>query len=175
MLMSDPIETARLILRPERLEDADAIHAMNCDPQVMRYIGDGRPWTTPLSAFRDQFRQTLARNAGRPWGGVAVVMKATGQFIGLCWLAPSKLLDGRIELGCRYVTEAWGKGLATEAAQCVLRVGFDVLHLKSVEATVRSDNLGSIRVLEKLGFRRREECFDDRAGRNVYIYEMASP
>ena len=50
--------------------------------------------------------------------------------------------------------ESWGNGYATEAARVILRIGFDILNAHRVTATVDTENLSSIRVLEKLGMTR---------------------
>ena len=141
MLMTRSIETARLILRPESPSDSANIHTMNCDPDVMRYVGDGRPWTSPLTQFVEQHRRALERSAARNWGGACVRLKDSGQFIGLCWLAPSALLGGRIELGYRYIRAAWGKGYATEAGLEVVRLGLDVLNLSEILSVVHLQNV----------------------------------
>ena len=43
MLYRTPLETERLLLRPEAEEDFDAWYAMNADAEVMRFIGEGKP------------------------------------------------------------------------------------------------------------------------------------
>jgi ribosomal-protein-alanine N-acetyltransferase len=62
--------------------------------------------------------------------------------------------DARADVGYAYNRLYWGKGYATEAAQAVLQFGFDTLKLHRVGAKVLPHNIGSIRVLEKLGFQR---------------------
>jgi RimJ/RimL family protein N-acetyltransferase len=128
-----------------------------------------------VSEFRRQFRDTLASGADKPWGGAAVVLRQTDQFIGLCWLTPSKFLGDRIELGFRYVPGAWGKGLATEAGRSILRIGLEELHLREIGAAVHPDNLASIRVLEKLGFERLDDRPHPQAGCNVRVYQLPAP
>lgn len=59
----------------------------------------------------------------------------------------------KVELGYRMGREHTGKGYATQAVAHVLREAFDALAFSRVEATVRGANAGSLRVLEKNGFR----------------------
>lgn len=174
MLLHAPIVTDRLILRAEEPQDADAIYAMNSDARVMQYIGDGRAWTSPVAEFREQFRDGLERSKSKPWGGAAVLLKETGSFIGLCWLAPSEFLGGQIELGYRYLPSHWGRGLATEAGRAIVQLGFDRLSLDVIGSAVHPNNVGSIRVLEKLGFMRRADKFHPRARCDVRVYEVIS-
>lgn len=174
MLIDNPLETARLILRPEVESDADLIYRMNTDPEVMRFTADGQPWTSPIEQFREQVRQNLAKLANEKYGSATVCLK-TCQFIGACWLAPSKHLKD-MELGYRYIRTAWGHGYATEAARAVLRVGFERIGAERFAAMVHPRNTASIRVLEKLSFSPVGEVFHDRYGCNVphYLLERAA-
>jgi len=170
LLTATPIETARLILRPETVADAESIHAMNTDPEVMRFIATR--WTFSLSEFVERQREALARLADKNYGGVAVVQKETGAFIGLCWLAPGRLLDNEIELGYRYVRPAWGKGYATEAGRAVLAQAWERLGIGQVLAMAHPRNLASRRVLEKLGFQHERHIFHPGYQCNVRVYRI---
>ncbi len=176
MLLQEPILTDRLVLRPEQPSDADVIHAMNSDPLVMRYTLEGRAWSCRVEEFRRTFRAALARNAEKPWGPAAVIVKDSGDYIGLCWLVPSDFPPGRpagrFELGYRYKAAAWGKGFATEAAKAIVQFGFDVMHLDRIAASVHPDNIASIHVLEKLGFNRLANVFHPKANREWGVYEL---
>ena len=59
----------------------------------------------------------------------------------------------KVELGYRMGQHDAGKGYATQAVARVLGEAFDVLRFSRVEATIRGVNSGSLRVLEKNGFR----------------------
>ena len=48
----------------------------------------------------------------------------------------------------------WGQGYATETAKMLIKIGFDVFHLHKIEAGVATENIRSIRVLEKSGMTR---------------------
>ena len=69
---------------------------------------------------------------------------------------------GCIDLGFRLAQPYWGQGLVTEAACAWVRAGFDDFHIDRLTAFVRPENIASIRVLQKLGFRaeRRETIMD---------------
>jgi len=84
----------------------------------------------------------------------AVVHRADHKMIGRLGLGAVNERDARADLGYAYNRLYWGKGYATEAARAILQFGFDSLKLHRVGAIVLPDNIGSIRVLEKLGFQR---------------------
>jgi len=61
---------------------------------------------------------------------------------------------GRAEIGYVVAREHWGRGVATAAARAALEWSFETLRLHRVEAIVHPDNVGSVRMVEKLGFGR---------------------
>ena len=144
------VETARLLLRPVSMTDLDAFAAMNADPDVMRYIGDGKPQTREQTILR--IYAILDHWDQHGFGLCAIVDKASEAFIGFCGL---QYLDNtsEIEVGYRLAKRFWGAGLATEAATASLRQGFDVFGLDRIVAVVQPDNVASQRVLEKIGLR----------------------
>jgi RimJ/RimL family protein N-acetyltransferase len=60
----------------------------------------------------------------------------------------------KAELGYWVGKPHWRQGYATEAAQAVVRYGFEQLHLERIHARFMTRNRASGRVLEKLGFTR---------------------
>lgn len=141
------IDTGRLVLRPLRLEDLDVLAAINSDPQVMRYIGEGKPAPREHTAERLNFLIEHGRQYG--FGAWAVWHKQTLSRIGFCALIH---LDGttEVEVGYRLARDNWGRGFATEAARAILRYGFEDLALDRIVAVVQPENIASQRVLEKL-------------------------
>jgi RimJ/RimL family protein N-acetyltransferase len=141
------LTTQRLRLRPRTMADLEACVAMDLDPAVHRFIDSQPP---DPAARRAQLRARIA--AGWPTsGGIWVVewQDAPG-FLGWCGLFP--LADsGSIEIGYRYVTGAWGQGIATEAACAVLDHGFRALGFDPIVAVTHPANLASQHVLAKIG------------------------
>ena len=144
------IETTRLHLRPVTSADLDSFASMNADPDVMRYIGDGKPQTREQTHLR--IYAILDHWDQHGFGLCAIVDKASEAFIGFCGL---QYLDNtsEIEVGYRLAKRFWGAGLATEAAKVGLREGFDVFGLGRIVAVVQPGNVASQRVLEKIGLR----------------------
>ena len=143
------LATARLRLRPRTLDDLEANLAMDLDPEVHRYIFiHGVP--DPAAQ-----REALIRRIESDWpprGGIWVVeWRDRPGFLGWCGVIPLED-SGLLELGYRYIRAAWGRGVATEAAQAVLDHGFRVLRIDPIVAVTHPENQASRRVLEKLGF-----------------------
>src|SRR4051812_37099971 len=80
----------------------------------------------------------------------ALVERVSGVVVGdVGFLADA---DG-IEIGWHLRRHSWGVGYATEAARACLIHGFNDLGFARVSAYVETANLGSVRVIEKLGMR----------------------
>lgn len=150
------LETARLRLRPYRLEDYDAYAAMWADPQVVRYIG-GKPFSREAAWTRFLRYVGIWQLLG--FGFLVIEEKSTGRFGGECGfhdlhraITPSN--EGTMEAGYGLVAALHGQGLAEEA----MRAMFDwaAVHGRGdrYTAIVDPENLASLRVAEKLGFKR---------------------
>jgi ribosomal-protein-alanine N-acetyltransferase len=144
------LETARLRLRPFTPADADDLYRLYSDPEVMRYIGQGTVRT------REQTAEALAKMIDEweqhGFGMWALFDRRDGRFLGRCGLRP---LPGtpEVELGYTLFKEAWGKGLATEAARASVAFGFEKLALPRIVAIAHPPNRASRRVMEKVGMR----------------------
>ncbi|HZT59774.1 MAG TPA: GNAT family N-acetyltransferase [Pyrinomonadaceae bacterium] len=148
--VADEVETARLRLRMFTPEDLDALAAIAADPEVMRYIGAGKP------LVREEVKYNLATIINgfrrRGFGRWAVVRKDSGAFVGYCGLTRGQEEVG-VEIAYMLARDEWGKGLATEAARACLRYGFEKLGCDSIAALTRHENMRSRRVMERIGMR----------------------
>ena len=143
------VETARLRLRARTLADLEPIVAMDADPLVRRFIGG------PLdpAAHREEVRRNIVGGRPEPHASWAVEWRDRPGLLGLCGLSPSAE-TGATQIGWRLLPHAWGRGVATEAAEAVLARALGPLGLAAVVALIHPDNLASIRVAEKVGMAR---------------------
>ena len=132
------IETERLLIAPAGVEERAALRAQWLDPTHERLFG-----ASPTD-------EEVERWIGGTW---AVRERATGEVIGDCTLFFAEE-HGAWELAYGFRRDRWGRGYATEAGAACLRHGFEELGLDRVVADVDPANPASVRVLEKLGFRR---------------------
>ncbi len=142
------LQTARLTLRPLRLEDLEEMCALLGDAEALALWGD------PLDreGARDWIARNLARYAADGFGRCAVVLRATGELVGDCGLIRTTV-EGvpEVELGWIVRRSHWGQGLATEAAVAWREYAFGVLALERIVSMVPEQNAASRRVAEKLG------------------------
>ena len=143
---SPVIETDRLRLRLFQPQDLDELASMFSNPEVMRYVADGKP------AGRDVAEKALTsvidhwRRHG--FGRWAAEDKETRQFVGFGGL---RSLFGMPEVVYHFAPAHWGKGLATELARASLRYGFEEHRFEKIVAIAKPENAASIRVMEKVG------------------------
>jgi RimJ/RimL family protein N-acetyltransferase len=142
------IQTARLTLRMFREEDLDAYAAMNADPEVMRYIGEGGPVGRDI-AWR-QMAAFLGHWSLRGFGMWAIEETASGTLLGRAGYLYPEGWPGR-EIGWLLARNAWGRGVAFEASRAALDYGRSHLGLAELISLIRPDNARSIVLAERLG------------------------
>jgi RimJ/RimL family protein N-acetyltransferase len=146
------LETARLRLRHPRPADVEDVFALFSDPEALRY------WSHPPLADHAAARRYLVGIdegfAGRTLFQWAVAGREDDRVIGTVTLFQWDRPNRRAEAGFMLGRAHWGRGYAQEAVGAVLRFGFDAMGLHRVEADVDPANAASLRLLERLGFRR---------------------
>lgn len=155
--MSPPpvLETERLLLRAHRVDDFDDCYAMWSDPVVTRFIG-GKP------ATREETWARLLRYAGHwtllGFGYWVITDKGSGRFLGDLGFADFHRdiepgFGGAPEIGWALAPHAHGRGIATEAVTAALTWGERTWPGQRTVCIISPDNLPSIRVAQKCGFR----------------------
>ncbi|MCY7418994.1 MAG: GNAT family N-acetyltransferase [Chloroflexi bacterium] len=166
------MRTARLILRPFRLDDLDAFSAFDRLPGVARYL-----YSEPrdIAASRVVLDRKIAANTIRAAGdhlSLAVDLADGGQCIGdllLEWTG-NEHLQG--EIGYVFHPDHHGQGYATEACEALLRMGFQTLGLHRIVARCDARNDGSARVMERLGMRREALLLENEMVKGEWTDEL---
>lgn len=161
------LETKRLFLRRQIIEDLDALWALYCNPKITKYIPDA-----PRS--REEAKEELEWHMhGHPkhpeLGLWATIHKASDKFIGRCGLLPWTI-EGQYDVEVAYtIAEAyWGQGLGTEAAQAILQYGFEKLKLSRLICIIDPDNIASQAVAKKIGMSYEKEAHDELGTFSIY-------
>ena len=156
------LTTARLTLREVDPADARDVLIFRGDPEVQRF--NSRPMTdiSEALALIDTLRKWYLAQKGIHWG---VTQHHDQRVIGLFSLHGLNRFHRRGSIGYDLAREFWGQGIASEAAQAVVRFAFEQLGLNRLEAVTISDNYRSVHLLERLGFTlegtRREHSLED--------------
>ncbi|ADB30644.1 GCN5-related N-acetyltransferase [Kribbella flavida DSM 17836] len=169
---SYPVRTARLDLRPHRRDDLADLFAFHSRPEVVRYtpwpVRDLEQTRVALEAKLD--RHTLTEEG--QWLVLAIELRETGTVIGEVLLKWASRADRQGELGFALHTDYHGRGLAAEAAEAMLRLGFDELGLHRICAVVVAGNTASARLLERLGMRREAHFVHNAFFKGQWIDEL---
>lgn len=162
-----PSETKRLVLDKWQGSDWTELRPIATDPDVMRYITGGVPWTDEqIQAFVERQVTTLSERNFCRW---KLLRKPARETIGFCGVgfwrdAPDP------EIGWWLARRWWGQGLATEAARTALQHAFQHAGLERIISIARQENTASTRIMEKLGLTR--ECEFERDGLRLVRYAI---
>lgn len=147
------LHTDRLILREFTLDDITALHALESRPDVARYIW-GVPQTLEETSAEVEAFVQQQREEPRQSAGFVIASRTNPALIGRCGLSATQREPGESGLWYSLHPDFWNQGLATEAVSAMLEFGFRELGRRRIWADVDPGNIGSWRVLEKLGLRR---------------------
>jgi ribosomal-protein-alanine N-acetyltransferase len=168
-----PLETARLHIRPFADDDLRAVLAVLAIPEpadegaTERYVRHGA-----INAV------VLAELGQPPYGDRAVVLRTTGELVGIAGLVPAygpfdqlRPADEqparsrpaalhRPEVGLFYHVhpDYRGRGYASEAAGALIEFAFGPMQLVRIVATTERQNLASQAVMRHLGMRMYENA-----------------
>lgn len=149
--MLDPLETERLVIRRPVIGDVETLHRRRDHPDTARW----QDWTVPYPLERARRLVAGATAMDGPtdgeWWMAMIDERETGDTVGD--LAVRLDDDGRsATIGYTLHPDHWGRGYATEAAGALVdRLIAD--GVRRLSATTHPDNLASVRVLERIGFR----------------------
>jgi RimJ/RimL family protein N-acetyltransferase len=124
---------------------------MNRDPEVMRYF----PRTLSEEESREAMERQHALIAERGWGLWAV--EVGGAFAGFTGLAVPRFeapFMPAVEIGWRFRTDFWGRGIAQAAARCAVGHAFGPARLGELVSFTAAVNGPSRKLMERIGLRR---------------------
>lgn len=145
------LESERLLMREQTLDDAAALFKIRSNEAVMKYIPRPRPKSVEeVKEFIQEVHQNFLNHQSLGW---AISLKENPElligFIG-CW--NFDFANFRAEIGYLLAPEYWGQGIAGEALSLVTDFGFREIGLHSICAIVDPANLASSRLLVKHGY-----------------------
>jgi ribosomal-protein-alanine N-acetyltransferase len=155
------LETERLLLRAPVIEDAEALAPMYADPEVMRYLGEGR--TLTHEETRRSVQRMIEGWEADGFGLFTTVRKEDETVIGRIglivwdtetWQTVRANHEGPTELEVGYTLGRpfWGRGYATEAAAAARDFALERLDARRLIALIIHGNDASENVARKLGF-----------------------
>lgn len=149
-MLDATLESERLLIRPFKLGDEEDVFAFSSDEEVNRYTGD--IMRTSLNDAKKIITDVWLpdyKNYG--YGRFAVIYKPENKIIGFNGFKYHPDLDFT-DFGYRFLSQYWGKGIATESSKMLLEYGFNNLPIDEVLGFVMEENKASSVVLKKIGF-----------------------
>ena len=139
------IETKRLIMIPCDSHSIQIMEAQNYDngPQIANHV-----------------KELINDPTLYGWGSWLVLQKSDRLIIGDAGFKGKPDFKQQVEVGYGFLESYWGKGYATEAVEGLVGWAFNTKTVKKVTAETDLNNIGSIRVLEKLGMKKTKTTAD---------------
>jgi RimJ/RimL family protein N-acetyltransferase len=167
-----PVRTKRLLLRPLTHDDVDALLAYRSRPDVARYV-----------PFAPMTRERIRERITGMWAPteltdegqaltLGVEVARTGQLVGDVVLFWHSREHAGGEVGYVLNPDFGGHGYATEAAEALLRLGFDELGLHRIVARVDDRNEASARVARRLGMRQEARLVHNEFFKGEWTNEL---
>lgn len=139
----------RLTLRKMLALDAPDMYEYASRSDVTRYL----TWNPhPDRSYTREYLEYLGnRYAAGMFYDWAIVFEPDCKMIGTCGFTSFNCTSDSAEVGYVINPDYWGRGIASEALELVLRFGFEELKLHRIEAKFMQENERSRHVMEKMG------------------------
>ena len=176
------LRTERLTLRRWQESDRTPFAKMNADEEVMADLGG--PLSREDSDRKyDRFAGAFESHGYGRWVVEGSIGDAAPGFIGYTGIMANggdHPLGEHSDIGWRLRRDAWGYGIASEAARACLQDAFERVGLVEVLAYTAPDNFRSQAVMERLGLRRDgsrdfHEHYDDVGNWHGLVWVATSP
>ncbi|MGH3140544.1 MAG: GNAT family N-acetyltransferase [Gaiellales bacterium] len=157
---TDELRTERLVLRPLRESDLDALAAIYADPQTMRFLGGART----RDATRTGLEWMIAAHRDQGFGLWATTLRDEKTLIGRCGILAQDVERAREnEIAYLLGSEWWGRGYATEAATAIRDHARSQLGFERLISLIDPKNVASQAVATRIGMHHeRDLVFEGR-------------
>jgi RimJ/RimL family protein N-acetyltransferase len=167
-----PMQTSRLTLRPFTPGDFADLYAYQSRPDVARYLHwEPRDSAQVRQALAEQCAETALRAEG-DWLTFAVVWRAAGKVVGEAGLKLISREHRQGEIGFVFNPDYHGRGLATEAAEALLTLGFGTIGWHRIIGSCDPRNRPSARLMERIGMRREAHFVHNRMVKGQWADEL---
>lgn len=155
-----PLETERLKMRRTELSDTELLVKMDHNENVQRFLGGIK--NSAVCSRQKFIEKKITKFEQDLVGMLTVVLKSENKPIGFINFNIDEECNNS-EISYIFDYDHWHKGYCTEAAKKLVQIGFENLKLHRIYADTISENIGSIKVLEKIGMinegERRDQAF----------------
>lgn len=168
------LETMRLTLRQLSRLDNQAVYEIRNDYQVTKYnTGDAYTKLEQAQELIQNIRTEYVEKKTVRWG---ITLKPDDKVIGMVGFNYWDRVDHRASIGFDLRQDHWRKGIMSEAVREVIRFGFENMGLNRIEADASIYNVGSITLLQKIGFMQegvqREQYYEDGNYHDLVLFAL---
>jgi ribosomal-protein-alanine N-acetyltransferase len=168
------LESERLLFRKFVKKDSEQLLQIRSNEQVMQFMDSN--WLKNIKesgTLIKSFNWDYKHQKGLSW---AIIQKHSNRLIGSFAYWRIIKTHGRAEIGYSIHPDFWGNGIMTETFKTLIEFGFNTMKLHSIEANVNPQNEKSIKLLERVGFKKeahfRENFFFNNQYLDSYIYSL---
>lgn len=147
------LQTPRLKIRMLVPSDLNDFHEYRSNPEVVKFQGFDVMTLEEAATFIYKNAKLPFQEAGE-WVQYAIEHRETGKLIGDCALKLDASPAQQAEIGITISHKFQKQGFATETLEGLLQLLFAEKTLHRVVETVDAENIASVRLLERVGFRR---------------------
>lgn len=147
------LTTKRLLLRPLTIADAGEVYVHRSDERILEFIDSPRAKSKEDAiAFIEKISKAIAANESIFW---AIQLNPTPAMIGSICIWNINKAEEEAETGYVLHPDYQGKGLMQEALNAVIDYGFHDMHMRRILADVHPQNIRSLALLIRNGFRQK--------------------
>jgi len=171
MYQNIKLETERLIIRPININDSESIFSYRADAITNQFQG----WIPKNIEDVHDFvknRVSPAINVNGSWFQFVIISKADGEVIGDTGLHFFDAENKQVEIGCTIGKKYQSKGFATEAISEVMKYLFSTFNKHRLIASIDPGNINSIRLFEKLKFRKEAHFKESIMSNGVWVDDL---
>jgi RimJ/RimL family protein N-acetyltransferase len=169
------MKTARLLLRPIRLDDAEAVFTYRSDLITNQYQGWIPKTIHDVYDFIEK-RVTSTIDVVNTWYQLVITRKKDGELIGDIGIHFLDSDKKQVEIGYTLDKNQHGKGYATEAVTEIINYLFNELNKRRIITSMDPRNIKSIKLVERLGFRKeahfKESIFMNGEWADDFVYAI---
>lgn len=172
LTQKNSFETNRLIIRPTTLNDAEFIYNLMNTPKWIKYIGDRNVHS--IQKAEEYIKKRMLPQLKRlGYSNYTILRKEDNQKIGTCGLYDRDGLDG-IDIGFALFSKFEGMGFAFEATKRILEAAFQEFGIITLYAITAKDNVGSQKLLEKLGLKLNGTTILSNDSEKLLLYKITN-
>ena len=149
--VSLPLRTERLLLRPFTDDDLDVLLDIQSREEVTRYLYWGPRSREEVAEMLERIKKMMSFDAEGHGIRLAAVLPESGVLVGDISLRLVSREHQQGEIGFVVHPDHQGHGYATEGAAALVELGFRQLGLHRIVGSADARNIGSVRVMERLG------------------------